>query len=295
MQSIVSYPERGNYGKNSYRGNCSGEIIKDLIKVFKPKEISDFMSGSGTTRDVAREMNIEGHFYDLNGNFEGGQFDIMSCDIPLRSEMIFWHPPYWNIIKFAGSQYEANDAQLSADLSKEQTWEEFVREMNYACMKQFTSLEKGGRMCVLMGDIKKKGKLYSMLAEIAKPGTLEQIVIKAQHNCVSDRRTYNGSFIPIVHEYLMIVKRENGLQIPVLFTTQRACDMRDMMCCTWRDLLIEVLKELGKDASLEEIYSKVDGHKKTQKNPHWQEKVRQTLRDARYFTPTSRGVYALAA
>lgn len=30
MQSIVSYPERGDYGKSSYRGNCSGKLIEDL-------------------------------------------------------------------------------------------------------------------------------------------------------------------------------------------------------------------------------------------------------------------------
>lgn len=57
--------------------------------------------------------------------------------------------------------------------------------MNYAMMKQFSALENGGRMAVLMGDIKKKGRLYSMLAEIVKPGTLENIIIKAQHNCFS--------------------------------------------------------------------------------------------------------------
>ena len=62
--------------------------------------------------------------------------------------------------------------------------------MNYAMMKQFSSLEKGGRMAVLMGDIKKKGCLYSMLAEIIKLGTLENIIIKAQHNCFSDQIQY---------------------------------------------------------------------------------------------------------
>lgn len=31
-----------------------------------------------------------------------------------------------------------------------------------------------------------------MLADIAKPGTLEQIIIKMQHNCVSDRNVYTN-------------------------------------------------------------------------------------------------------
>lgn len=89
------------------------------------------------------------------------------------------------------------------DLSRIPDWDRFVEAMNYAMMKQFTALEKGGRIAVLMGDIKKKGKLYSMLSEIIKPGTLENIIIKMQHNCVSDNTTYSGKFIPIVHEYVM--------------------------------------------------------------------------------------------
>ncbi len=41
MESVVSYMERGKYGNSKYRGNCSGFVIKDLIKQFykgsKPK------------------------------------------------------------------------------------------------------------------------------------------------------------------------------------------------------------------------------------------------------------------
>ena len=31
MKSVVSYEERGNYGNNRYRGNCSGRLIEDII------------------------------------------------------------------------------------------------------------------------------------------------------------------------------------------------------------------------------------------------------------------------
>ena len=59
--------------------------------------------------------------------------------------------------------YSASDVQKQygydpkkSDLSRIQKWEDFVKAMNYAMMKQFTALEKGGRMAVLMGDVKKK-------------------------------------------------------------------------------------------------------------------------------------------
>lgn len=132
-------------------------------------------------------------------------------------------------------------------------------------------------MAVLMGDIKKKGRLYSMIAEIAKPGTLENIIIKAQHNCVSDRTQYSGRFIPILHEYVMIVRKDGALQYPVLLTARKKADIRDMRCATWRDVIAEVLQQYGHAVSLVEIYQSVESHRKAQSNKFWKEKVRQTL------------------
>ena len=36
MESVISYSNRGPYGKSSYRGNCSGYVIRDLINYFYP-------------------------------------------------------------------------------------------------------------------------------------------------------------------------------------------------------------------------------------------------------------------
>ena len=34
MQSVVSYPDRGPWGNNKYRGNMSGYLVKDIIEQF---------------------------------------------------------------------------------------------------------------------------------------------------------------------------------------------------------------------------------------------------------------------
>lgn len=161
------------------------------------------MCGSGTTKAAADKMGVVSHLYDLHSGF-----DLMNSDIPERPEFIFWHPPYWDIIKYSGVMYNADEVKqrygydpTQHDLSCIATWDEFVSAMNFAMMKQFAALEKGGRMAVLMGDIKKKGRLYSMIAEIAKPGTLENIIIKAQHNCVSDRTQYMRTYSAIAAKY----------------------------------------------------------------------------------------------
>ena len=297
MQSVVSYPDRGKYGKSSYRGNCSGKLIEDIIDQYHLSSLSDFMVGSGTTEDVVNSRGLTGYFTDLSRGY-----DMLSMDIPERPEAIFWHPPYHDIIVYSNNMYSSKDVEAKYgynpeidDLSRCRDWDDFVQKMNYCMLKQFSALEKGGRMFVLMGDIKKKGKLYSMLADIAKPGTLEQIIIKMQHNCVSDRNTYsNQNFVPIVHEYLMVCRKDNGLIIPVMMTVKKHVDMRDSVNTTWRDTVHAVLEHYGKEMSLQELYEELAPYKKAKANPNWQAKVRQTVQDERYFRRTSRGCYAAA-
>ena len=296
LTSIVSYPERGEGGNNRYRGNCSPKLIEDLIGFFKPTEICDYMCGSGTTKAAAYKCGIQSKLYDLHSGF-----DIMNSDIKERPEFIFWHPPYWDIIKYSDVMYKASDVQnrygydpRKLDLSRIPNWEQFVEAMNYAMMKQFASLEKGGRMAVLMGDIKKKGKLYSMLAEIIKPGTLENIIIKAQHNCFSDNTQYSGSFIPILHEYVMIVRKDTPLLVPVIVAKEIKADIRDMAGATWRDVVAAVLEECTEAVTLTYIYEQIEPHKKAQNNKHWREKIRQTLQiNPNHFHNTERGMWVL--
>lgn len=299
MQSIVSYPDRGPYGRNTYRGNCSGLLIKDLIAQYKLQGLSDFMVGSGTTEDVVREAGIRGDFADLNRGY-----DMLSMDIPNRAENIFWHPPYGAMIKYADSQYKASDVEITTGLSAETirqhdlssftNWSEFVKMMNYCMMKQFAALEKGGRMFTLVGDWKQKGKLYSMILDLIKPGTVENIIIKAQHNCWSERQSYSGNFVPIIHEYLLVTRKDAGLIIPVSWGTGRDYDMRSFGDQSWRDLVFSVIQENGGKMSLQELYEAIKDSAKAKRNPHWQEKVRQTVQNIRHFIRTERGCYALA-
>ena len=298
MQSIVSYPDRGTYGRNTYRGNCSGLLIKDLIGQYHLRGLSDFMVGSGTTEDVIREAGLRGSFADLNRGF-----DMMSMDIPDRAENIFWHPPYHDMVIYSGKQYDARaveratglpaDTILADDLSRCSSWEEFVRKMNYCMMKQFSALEKDGRMFVLVGDMKRRGKLYSMIRELICPGTMENIIIKAQHNCWSDRQSYSGNFVPIVHEYLLVTRKDKGLIIPVSFGTSKEYDMRRFADQSWRDLVWSVIEENGGQMNLQELYDALQDCEKAKANPHWREKIRQTVQNVKRFVRTERGTYAL--
>lgn len=98
-QSIVCYGQNGRdkrYGKSSYRGNTDGSIVKDFLDFcggkFKRsvKTCSDYMVGSGTTRDVCKERGITGTYWDLS---MGKNLLDPDLEIPDRPETIFWHPP----------------------------------------------------------------------------------------------------------------------------------------------------------------------------------------------------------
>lgn len=64
------------------------------------------------------------------------------------------------------------DTPLKNDLSHIKDYQEFIKAINYCLSKQYASLKVGGRMAILMADVKKNHKLYSMLLDMNKLGTV---------------------------------------------------------------------------------------------------------------------------
>lgn len=290
MNSIVSYPERGKWGSNKYRGNATGKLLIDLYKVYKFDEISDYMAGSFTTKDVGNDLKIKTNCYDLNSGF-----DLVESDIKERNDFIYWHPPYWDIIKYSGVMY--GDSPMKNDLSYIKDYDQFIRMLNYCLAKQYASLRAGGRMAILMADVKKNKKLYSMLLDMNKLGTVEQIVIKEQINCMSDKKIYsNENFIRIAHEYCLILRKDSPLILDYMVNRKGTMDIRDSINITWKDLVASTLEALGGKSNLSAIYRKLEGYKKTENNSNWKAKVRQTLQiHPKIFNNIDRGEWGLIA
>ena len=108
--------------------------------------------------------------------------------------------------------------------------------------------------------------------------------VKMQHNASSNRnqnlsRIGNGKnpFVPLVHEYILILKKLGPYRLDFQLPVKKKLDIRDSQCATWRDVVYGVLRKLGKQTRLSDIYAEIEGHQKTKTNPHWKEKVRQTL------------------
>ena len=123
---------------------------------------------------------------------------------------------------------------------------------------------------------------------------MENIIIKAQHNCFSDKIQYSGKFIPILHEYVMIVRKDLPIQIPILEVRRRNADIRDMPGSTWRDVVAAVMEQCNEPVTLTYLYEQIESHKKAKLNKWWKEKIRQTLQcNPNHFMHTGRGMWCL--
>ena len=163
-------------------------------------------------------------------------------------------------------------------------------------MKYYAAMENGARMAVLMGDVRRKGQFHSMLTDIVKPGNLEQIIVKAQHNCVSNGRSYSShGFVPINHEFLMVVKKTGGYSICFQLPQAYQMDIRNAHSATWVDVVYAVVQK-QESCTLAFIYGEIEGLEKATRNPHWKEKVRQVLgQHPALFYQKMRGVWTAKA
>lgn len=293
MLSIVSYEERGKFGNNKYRGNCSGRLIEELLNLYKPKKFIEIFAGGGTGYEVARSLGYNNSLHlDLNPRWGG--FNVLKHEIPAGSDFIFSHPPYHDMIVYSGKDGMWGDEAHPDDLSRCATYEEFIHKMNIVNAKIYNALRKGGRHAMLIGDMRRKGKYYSMIKDLCWYGDLESHVIKVQHNVDSDRKKYaNANFIPIKHEHLLIFKKGEIWAVNLQVTKSETRSLKDSKLVTWRDLVQSAMQYLGGKAKLKDLYDVLADTVKAKGNPNWQAKIRQTLQLSDEFVPVQRGVWSL--
>ena len=157
----------------------------------------------------------------------------------------------------------------------------------------YNALRYGGHLAILTGDVKREGRLYSLIKDMQWYGLPIQHIIKTQHNCFSDNKKYNNKFIPIIHEHLLIFKKSDHYIIRCTITKTIDLDTRTRTKMNWHSVVLNAMEKLGGNATLKQLYSEIEGHAKTQTNKHWREKIRQTLQIYDDFRNVARGVYEL--
>lgn len=299
MNSIVSYPERDNkYGKNSYRGNCSGLLIKDLIEHFKPKVFVDVCMGSGTSQDVCRELGVTYHGLDLHKGVDFTKDSVLKAIGGQFGDLVFSHPPYAGMINYTAER-QKHGLHVGAnenDTSLCKSVDEFLEMTQVMLLNQREATRNGGIYCSLIGDMRKNGVFHSFQADMVKmmpKNELMSVVIKQQHNTMSGNKTYYGNTIFIHHEYLLIWKKTAKTLAAVAW--DKAKELQNNMHATWRSFVRIALMNLGGQATLDRIYQEIENiaGDKVRNNPNHKAKVRQTLQ--MHFNNVERGVWAVAA
>ena len=296
MNSIVSYPSRGAWGNSKWRGNSSGHVYKDLFEQLKPQTFVDPMMGSGTAIEVANEMGIEAFGFDLHMGFNALSDSILQA-VGKPADLVVSHPPYSAMIRYSGSVW--GDKAHPDDLSQCENDEDFHRKLQLVLLNQREATKGGGYYGALIGDWRRGGVYTSYQAEmIARMpnNELAAVIIKAQHNCLSDSNTYASMKLPrIIHEYLVLWQKKAS---PILVVLRNlATAQANRLAGTWLNIVRTVLSGLGKSASLDAIYKAVESGapERLATNPNWKAKVRQILnQNAAVFSPVDRGIWAIS-
>lgn len=290
QSSVLSFPNRGPWGDNKYRGNCSGHVIRGFFETYhRNKEglAFDPSIGGGTSLDVAKELGLRFKGTDLHQGFnllldDVGQFlgeEAHSC---------FWHPAYLDMITYSGNMWgEPNKWDMSR-----MAMNDFVEALELAIMNIHDAMERGGTYGILMGNLRRKGEYYNLssLVERVAPGKLIDEIIKTQHNCLSDQRSY-GNIVRISHEKLLVFRKD---QSSLLFLAKVDRRASSMIGTTWRAAVRRILQG-GKVMHLREINELIAPYAQTRANQHWEAKIRQVCQDARFFERVAPGTYRLAA
>ncbi len=204
LTSLYHFDRAGEYGDRKYPGNCGGNLIKDLLRYFRPSGmVLDPMAGSGTCADVCRELGIACISWDIHQGID-------ACDPagfgPNDTFGFIWsHPAYWR------QKLYADDPR---DLSRAPTLEDFLRRYRQFIRNCARALKPGGKLVILMGDYLDREAGFVPLVfhskRLAFDAGLRQCctdIIRFSHGASSSTKVYRSSFIPGLHDVCMVFEK----------------------------------------------------------------------------------------
>lgn len=203
LTSIHSTTNRGPWGASSYRGNCGGYLIKDLLEFFRPRSVLDPMTGSGTCRDLCRDLEIPCTSFDLRSGRDAGNPESYADLDPV--DFVWLHPPYWRMVR-----YNADPRCLSSAASLD----EFLERLASVLRSCRDVLTPEGQIAVLIGgyhdveDGNRQIPLPALTTSLAIENGLWPTcteIIRFQHGNTSSRRAYRSSFIPGLHDVCIVL------------------------------------------------------------------------------------------
>lgn len=246
--TVWSFPQRGKWAvhQSDYRGNWSPQVPRNLILKYSKKGdiIFDPFVGGGTTLIEAYLLGRKSIGLDINpmaikmSNERIKELETKSrekigvCLVdkyrPVAKvrdarnssgilsklgfgkgsiDLICAHPPYLDALRYTEN--------VNGDLSHFSDPKLFLDEIQKVAKETYILLKKGGRCAVLIGDVRKNGKIiplgFKLMERFLKENfELEEIIIKHQHKDESTEFYFGKKFLNylIAHEFLFVFKKE---------------------------------------------------------------------------------------
>ena len=204
LTSIHAVVNRGPWGRSDYHGNCGGYLIKDLVQYFGARRVLDPMTGSGTCRDVCRDLGVECESFDLKAGQNAGDPASYAGLEPV--DFVWLRPPYWRMIRYS------DDPRC---LSNAPSLEAFLDALAAVLVHAGSVLRPRGHMAVLIGGYRDLvEKRYMPLPALTTARAIDEgfwpastEIVRFQHGNTSSRRGYDRSFIPGLHDVCILLRR----------------------------------------------------------------------------------------
>ena len=210
---------KGRQGDSSYAGATPSYVIWNLLHRYTREKwlVVDPMCGSGTTLDVARDLNRKAVGYDLQPTRD----DIFRADarkLPLESgkaDFVFIDPPFSTHIKYSGKKECIGELDARQNRGYYAAMEKVIAEIS--------RIMKPDRcMALYVTDSAQKGEvlepigfeLFSILRKFFVP---VEIVAVARHNRTLKRANFHdaaaeGNFFIRGFNYLFIMQKLKASQ-----------------------------------------------------------------------------------
>ena len=233
MTTVWSFKDRGTWATHNpkYRGNWSPYIPRNIIMRYSKEKdlVLDQFVGGGTTLVESKLLNRSCIGIDINPDSiklckKAIDFDCKnSSKLFLKKadaqnlnflkndsiDLICTHPPYADIIKY--SENIKNDISLLK-------LKDFIEAMKKVANESYRVLKNGKYCAILIGDMRKKGRVIPLGFQIMKTFInegfkLKEIIIKQQHNCSATgfwkTSSIKYNFLLLAHEYLFIFIKDD--------------------------------------------------------------------------------------
>ncbi len=197
---ILRYSNSGDWVLDQFMGSGTTLIEAKLLNRNAIGVDINLQSVLFSERNLQFQCETKSKIFTRNGNAADLHFIKDS-----RIDFICTHPPYADIIKYSDG-IKGDFSLLGA--------EGFLAEMKKAAEEAFRVL-KSGKMCaVMIGDIRKYGKViplgFRVMECFLQAGFVnKEIIIKEQHNCRSTDywKIRNKDFLLLAHEYIFVFQK----------------------------------------------------------------------------------------